>query len=198
MIGVASVVFAATILKLTTSVDDTVWLAKLYADEPATHRRYISLVYLLALTVITVAAFGLFWCGRGLFEVLGSNQQTMAVVSSSLLIAFAVFFLRGSAHGEVDAQPSVRLSQKLKTAFIVSIIGSIDELLTYIVVLSTGEISFFPLLVGTLIAGGFIILLVSGFTRVQFLMRVFEKVPIWVVIATVGAVSLVHTIASGG
>jgi hypothetical protein len=198
MVIIASVVAAATMLKLTTSVDDTVWLAKLYSDESVTHRRYISLVYLLALSLITVASFAVFWCGRGLFEALGSSQHMMAAVSSGLLILFAIFVLRRAEQETVEAPAAARLSQKLKTAFVVSLIGSVDELLTYTVVLSTGEISFIPLLLGTLIAGLLIVLFVNGFTKIRFIRNIVETVPIWVVIATVGTISLAHTLFSGG
>ena len=196
-VGLLSVCLAATLLKLSTSVDDSVWLSKLFANESTAHRRYIGAVYLGALTFITLLAYGIFWFGRDLFEYLGSNQQMMAVISSCLLIAFAVFFLRGSEHGEVDSDPAARLSQKLKTAFVVSVIGSIDELLTFIAVLSTGEISVVPLLIGTLIAGALMILMVSGFTRIGFLMKLFEKVTIWTVIAGVGLVTHVSVLLGG-
>lgn len=194
MVSFLGVSLAATLLKLSSSIDDTIWLTKLVSDAPPKHRTSIAGVYLGALTFVTLVAYGVYLVASEVFHQLAIDEHVMTISSSLLLMAFAMFYLRKAEQKEETAEPRVdTLSGKLRTAFVVSCIGSIDELLTYVTVLSTGEIQVLPLLVGTLVAGMLIILIVTRLSDVPSIIQVISRIPASYIIFALGCVTLLYS-----
>ena len=192
-----SVCAAATVLKLSSSVDDSIWLSKLVLEEDAYSRRLIYGVYLISLTVITLLSYLLYVLGLELFVALGSTERVLTMSTSCVLMLFAVLYLRRMEESGEGSSKQVRLRAKVMNAFKISCIGSVDELLTYVTVLSTGEIHLGSLWIGTMIAGALIIYLVAAVIRLEFVTRVLRKVPVWTVIFALGLITCVYAWAWG-
>lgn len=189
-----SITVFAALLKLSSSVDDAIWLAKLVHGESRSHRGYIETTYVLALVAVTIASYLIYLLGDEIITLLSRNENVLPIVSSIILIIFSLTYLRKDHSNSIKKPINYNsLQHKVRVAFTISVIGSIDELLLFVTVLSTGKVSFTPLLAGTVIAAGIIIILVSGITRVSMVMSILKKIPIWIVIFSVGAITLVFS-----
>ncbi|MCX6051071.1 MAG: hypothetical protein NTZ60_01025 [Campylobacterales bacterium] len=190
-----NIVLFAVILKLMSSMDDTLWLPKLLHNEPKKHRWFIGLIYILTLVLIVFISYILSLFGNLVFANISDNTNLFALFSSFGLIMFALVYLRNTGDENISLEATnILLSKKLKTAFFVSFTGSIDELLVFTAIMSTNAVDVMPLLIGTAIAGLLVILVSNNIFKIKFITNIANKIPIWIVILFVGLVTFIQTI----
>jgi len=180
-------------LKLMTSLDDTIWLPKLLHKEVFKNKVMIELVYLASLCLIVCLAYFTFLVGDVVFASFFGEAKLFAMISSLGLMGFAYFYLKNDNNEDNDEieQNSQPLFDKLKIAFVVSILGSMDEFIVFIVMFSTKAVTFLPLMIGTILAGLIVILFSNSILKVNFFASIIQKIPVWMVIFVVGLVAFV-------
>ncbi len=191
-IFITGIVFAF-ILKLKTSLDDIVWLGKLFSWS---HKDIlISIVYLSTLLLIVGLSYLLsyFW-----FEVLAYfwvDEKWFGIITSVLLILYAIFFLKRSEESSGDSLQEKRdESDKniVKTTFYISFIWSIDELFVFATIFSSTNFWIWEIGIWVILAGLVVILISNGiFDTTANARKILHKIPSWFVIFLVGIYSLI-------
>lgn len=178
-------------LKLVSSADDVVWLAKLFEGLTRYHLLAVCTVYILTISFICVLAYGVAGIGTEGFLALTGEEGWFSMAGSVLLLLFAITVLRHEDDDEdFDIDTTAGTLMRMRDAFVISFIGSLDELAVYTVALSTGEIMFFPLLAGTIIAGLLTVLVVRGLRISAKVTEVLEKLPFWILVAGLAVIGI--------
>lgn len=188
MLRFLGVLGSVIVLKLLSSADDLIWLSRLTAGLQGMRLKAAQAVYLLALLVACLAALILAQFGAFAASALTGSEAWFSLLGSVLLIVFAVTALRD------EDEEGVGETERLRDVFAVSLIGSIDEVAVFTVALSTGEIPALPLFLGTTIAGVITLGVVRGIREIDSLTRRLDRVPVWVLIALIGAAGIVISV----
>lgn len=194
MIFELSAVIAAVVAKLTTSADDFVWLTKLLSKESRRVKLAIEGVYLLVLIGIVLLAFIVNKLGVSAFVWMNFDEIYYSITASIILILVAIFYLRIQEDVEVKVGDNRLLRAKMFRAFTISSSGSIDELVAFIILFSTNKMQFFPLMIGTIIAGIIVIAVAEGLNKFEFIIKALEYIKVWILIVILGMVSLLYSI----
>lgn len=181
-----SLIVIAIWLKLSSSGDDCVWLTKLISKESRKHRFMIEVIYLLVLVLVVVLAYLINWIGVKSFNLMNINPDYFSIFASVSLMMYAIFYLRNKTDDDDTINSKKALFPKIIETIHISVIGSVDELLTFILMFSTNKISFYHLMIGTLIAGVMIILFSEGLKRIKIVLDILEKLAIWKIIFAFG------------
>ena len=182
----------AIVTKLTTSTDDLVWLPKLLEDEDSTHRNFIGIVYILALSIVVFVAYLFSYLALEVF--FGAYVGWFSVISSLSLIGYGIYLYKNQDDENDDFAEDKSykpLQEKLKTAFIVSLIGSFDELAVFVVLFATNKVTIFPLLVGTIIAGILVFWISNQASQINPIKEKLAKIPEGWIIIGAGILALV-------
>ncbi len=184
---------AAVVLKLLSSADDVIWLAKLFEGMRGLRLFLIQSVYIGTVCLVCLLAWVLAALGSAGFMALTGDAGWFSLTGSVLLFLFAVTVLRHEEEEALQLDSDQALHQRLRDACVISFIGSLDELAVYTVALSTGEIRLSALLSGTVIAAGLTLLVVAGVRHVRLVTELLEKIPIWVIIALLGLAGMSYS-----
>lgn len=186
------VLIIAVFTKLTTSTDDMIWLPKLLVNENITHRRFIGIIYILALSLIVLVAYLISYLAIEIFFDTYANW--FSVLSAIALIIYGLYLFKNQTNNSDDKQEIEKshksLQEKLKIAFIISIIGSFDELAVFVVLFATNKITILPLLIGTIIAGVLVFLISNKISQIEKMKKLFEKIPDGLIVIIVGVFTL--------
>ncbi len=190
LIGLMVAIFT----KLTTSTDDMIWLPKLLSSENITHRRFIGIVYILALSFVVLVAYVISYLAIEIF--FDDYASWFSVISSLSLIGYGLYLFKNQTNDD-ESQENEKshksLQEKLKIAFIVSIIGSFDELAVFVVLFATNKITILPLLIGTILAGVLVFLISNKISQINKIKTLLEKIPNGLIIIIVGIFTLFLT-----
>lgn len=182
----------AIVTKLTTSTDDLVWLPKLLEDENSNHRKFIGIVYILALSIVVFVAYFFSYLALEIF--FGAYVGWFSVISSLSLIGYGIYLYKNQddENDDFEEDKSYKpLQEKLKTAFIVSLIGSFDELAVFVVLFATNKVTIFSLLVGTIIAGILVFWISNQASQINPIKEKLAKIPEGWIIIGAGILALV-------
>lgn len=185
-------VLSAVLFKLSSSVDDCIWLPPLIVNENKKNKLILGTVYLLTLLLIVIAASCINWSGVAIFGLVGLNEVVFSLVVSIFLICFAGWHLIKGDGPEAENESNT-LWEKIKVTFSMTVIGSMDELASFTTALSSGKYSFGVLLIGTLVAGVIILLSFEALKKVP-LFKKMMKVDFWWVILALGILFFVSAI----
>ncbi len=191
-----AIIGLATVIKLTSSMDDMLWLPKLLNNETTKHKRLIESVYIFTLMLIVLLSYVLAHLGNIVFLSISNNQNLFGLLSSFGLILFAMLHLKGNDKQNKTNEPIGTLAEKLESAFVISFVGSVDELVIFTTVFSSKIIDVAPLMIGTVTAGMLVILVANSILRVGFIMRIVERIPIWIIVLLIGIFAFVQNISS--
>jgi cadmium resistance protein CadD (predicted permease) len=178
--------------KLTTSTDDLIWLPKLLEDENSTYRHFIGIVYILALSIVVLVAYLFSYLALEVF--FGAYVGWFSVISSLSLIGYGIYLYKNQDDENDDFAEDKSykpLQEKLKTAFIVSLIGSFDELAVFVVLFATNKVTIFSLLVGTIIAGILVFWISNQASQINPIKEKLAKIPEGWIIIGAGILALV-------
>ncbi|MEL6628149.1 MAG: hypothetical protein AAFY76_01295 [Cyanobacteria bacterium J06649_11] len=175
-------IIGALVAKLKTSADDIIWLPPFIQK----NKYSSSIFYLIAINAIVLLA----WITVRLFHTIIGDSPYISLVSSLLLMGFALFYLRRNS---VNGNPSDKETQK--NVFVISIIGSIDEFFFFTVLFSTNVFSLLPSILGISLAGALIILVCSGLNQLDWYLKVSKKIETWLIIFIIGLIGLVFSVS---
>jgi len=201
---------AATGWKLTTSMDDIMWLSPFLA----TTRNSLSAtigklgIYIVVVQCVVLAASSVVWGSDYLTKVLAEQGHAVNIhaylllFSGSLLSCYALYLFRewynekfGNG-GDDDDEEDDSKDFTTKRLIIVSFLGQLDELASFTTALLGGFFAPLSLSIGCLFACIMIASMTAGALKVKFIAEIILSVPVWAIIGTVSIYNLCNGISA--
>lgn len=170
MLEFVTAVGSVILFKFSSSLDDCIWLPPLIAKEKKSYRLILGMVYLLTLSFIVLAAYFVNQVGIKFFAFFDLNKAAFSLFSSLFLVFFALWKLK-KGDEDFDRKGDTLLS-KITATFLMTVVGSIDEFTSFIIVMNANRFTLVNMLLGTLIAGIVILLGVEAIKKIPY----FDKI----------------------
>lgn len=172
-----TIVFLA---KVKTSGDDLIWLPPFIRQ----NKLISSFYYLVAINIVVLIS----WISVDYLKRVITNENYLAFFASIILVVFSITYLRNNENKENDGLT------KSKSVFIISLIGSVDELFLFSVLFTTGKYSLLPVILGISFAGLIVILFSFGLNSISWFVNQTEKIKTWLIIFVIGLISMVYAL----
>jgi len=203
---------AALMWKLTTSMDDVMWLSPFLAQtrNKLMPTLFKLLVYIIVVQCVVWFAASVVWGSDYLSKKLSEGGHTINIhaylllCSGSLLSCYAMFLLRewyqekfgdqdGEGDGdEADDEPHQK-ELTINRLIIVAFLGQLDELASFTTALLGGFFAPLSLSIGCLFACAAIASMCVGALKIRYIAECILSVPVWGII---GALSI-YNICNG-
>lgn len=197
---------AATGWKLTTSMDDIMWLSPFLAQTKNSLTKTLGklVIYVLVVQMVVLVASSVVWGSDYASKVLSDQGHNINIhaylllFSGSLLSCYALFLLRDWMRGGEDEEEEMGDGKDFSTKrlIIVSFLGQLDELASFTTALLGGFFAPLSLSIGCLFACVMIASMTAGALKIKFIADVILAVPVWAIIGTVSVYNICNGLGS--
>ena len=192
MVDFLTLVCAATVAKLVSSGDDVVWFMPFVTGKSQWRKLMNVFLYVGTLEIVVLLSALLAWGGTSLIEAaisgfsLGwSSEKTLRFIAGFGLTGYALhlFLHRNDTNDKTSGQGVV----------VVSFLGSLDELSYFPGLILGGTFTAIQLAIGTAVAGLIVAGICLGATRLKLVVKLVEKIPLWLIIGAIATWTLLET-----
>lgn len=197
---------AATGWKLTTSMDDIMWLSPFLAQTSNSLAKTGAklVIYVIVVQCVVLTASSVMWGSDYASKALSEQGHNINIhaylllFSGSLLSCYSLYLLREWFKGEDDEEDEEGDSKDFSTKrlIIVSFLGQLDELASFTTALLGGFFAPLSLSIGCLFACTMIASMTAGALKIQFIAKCILAVPVWAIIGTVSVYNICNGLSA--
>eukprot|EP00397_Hematodinium_sp_SG-2012_P012739 GEMP01012917.1.p1 GENE.GEMP01012917.1~~GEMP01012917.1.p1 ORF type:complete len:645 (+),score=154.37 GEMP01012917.1:73-2007(+) len=198
-------IMAAFGWKLTTSMDDVMWLSPFLAQSrnKLTPTLMKLGLYICVVQTVVFVASSIVWGSEWLSKYLSQGGHNINIhgylllFSGSMLLCYSMFLLRewyqekfGDGNDEEDEDQVVGGDLTMKRLLIVSFLGQLDELASFTTALLGGFFAPLALSIGCLFACCAIAAMCVGALKIRAIANCILGVPVWCIIGTLSVYNI--------